>query len=138
MAANCCLAQLLLKGSVKKLVNKITTLRRPKQYLIVYEHGRGWHDKLIIMKVLANGLEVNRFGFSVGKEVGKAVVRNSVRRWLREIVHKSEINPGWDIVFIARREAGETDYHQLKRTVENLLARAKLNNRDETVSLRVN
>jgi len=119
-------------------VNEITTLRKRKQYLIVYEHGKRWHDKLMIMKVLANGLEISRFGFSVGREVGKAVVRNSVRRWLREIVHKSEINPGWDIVFIARREAGETTYHQLKRTVENLLTRAKLNKRNETVNLRVN
>lgn len=113
MATNSCLAQLLLKGSVK-LVNEFTTLRRRKEYSIVYEHGKGWRNKLVIMKVLANGLEVNRFGFSIGREVGKAVVRNIVRRRLREIIRKLEINPGWDIIFIARREAGKATYNQLK------------------------
>lgn len=137
MAVNCCLVRLLPKDSVNKLMNKALTLKGRRQYLVVYERGKRWWDKLVVMRALANGLDVSRFGFSVGKEVGKAVIRNRVRRWLREIARKAKVSPGWDIVFIARREAGEADYHQLKGTVEKLLARAKLGGRDETVSVEV-
>lgn len=119
-------------------MNKISTLKRRGEYLIVYEQGKGWHDKLVTIKILANSLEVSRFGFSVGKEVGKAVARNLVRRRLCNIARKAKISPGWDIVFIAHREAEKTNYYQLKRTVENLLVRAKLKNRYETVGLRTN
>src|SRR4030042_1239283 len=54
------------------------------------------------LKALPNELEFSRCGFSVAKDVGKAVVRNRVRRLLREVVRITSIKHGWEIVFIAR------------------------------------
>ncbi len=75
---------------------------------------------------MPNGLSISRCGFSVGKRVGKAVVRNKVKRRLREIVRLTPIHPGWDIVLIARQAAVAAGYADLNATVTRLLERAKL------------
>ncbi len=94
---------------------------------------------MVVVKSLANGLEFSRYGFSVNKPLGKAVIRNRVRRLLKEIVRSMPIKQGWDIVFIARQGAVDADYHQLNESVEKLLIRADLLlNKNEVVSTGVN
>jgi ribonuclease P protein component len=112
-------------------------LTKRAQYLTVYKSGKAWVDNFIVIKALPNELEFSRYGFSVAKEIGKAVVRNRVRRLLKEIASLANIKPGWDIVFIARPAAATTDYHQLKKSMEKLLLRAHLTNKDETLSVGV-
>ena len=79
-----------------------------------------------MVKAISNGLDRSQFGFLAGKKIGSAVVRNRVKRRLREVIRISQIEAGWDIIFIARREAAGADYHQLKRATEDLLKRSKL------------
>jgi ribonuclease P protein component len=112
-------------------------LTKRAQYLTVYKSGKAWVDNLIVIKALPNGLEFSRYGLSVTKEIGKAVVRNRVRRLLKEIASLANIKPGWDIVFIARPNAANADYNQLKKSMEKLLFRAHLTNKDETLSVGV-
>jgi ribonuclease P protein component len=101
-------------------------LTHKSQYTTVYTHGKSWAKGLLVMKAVPNGLEISRFGFSVSKRVGNAVVRNRVRRRLRECLRLTLHTPGWDVVFIARSPASKADYHQIEQAVDELMWRAKL------------
>ncbi len=101
-------------------------LTRPEQYALVYNKGRSWIGDLVVMKALLNGLNSSRYGISVSKRVGKAVVRNRVKRLLREILRVIPLEPGWDIIFIARPAAANANYASLERLIGDLLSRAEL------------
>jgi ribonuclease P protein component len=80
------------------------------------------------MGILANGLAQSRCGFSVSKRVGSAVVRNRIRRRLREIVRAQwlDVPPGWDVVFAAREPVREANFSEMRDAVDTLLRRARL------------
>jgi ribonuclease P protein component len=114
-------------------------LTKPGQYALVYKKGSSWLSDLVVMKALPNGLSFSRYGFSVSRRVGKAVVRNRVKRLLREILRLASLQPGWDIIFIARPLVVSANYASLEKSVKNLLSRAQLlMEKYEEVSLRTN
>ena len=113
-------------------------LTKRRQYVLVYSEGRSWVNSLVVMKALPNGFTLSRYGFSVSRQVGKAVTRNRVKRLLREILRLTPLEPGWDIVFIARPVAATADYASLKESVRGLLSRAGLLKTVENNSSRVN
>ena len=71
---------------------------------------------------------VSRVGFSISKRVGTAVVRNVIKRRLRESIRRqwSRIAPGWDIVITARTGAAGATYDELNAELRRLLERAHL------------
>jgi ribonuclease P protein component len=107
------------------MANKLALTRR-SQYLAVYETGKAFATNLVVIKIIPNDLDITRVGYSVTKEIGKATVRNHVKRLLKEIIRILEIKNGWDIVFIARRKITEADYHKLNEVIKGLLKRADL------------
>lgn len=99
-------------------------LTRKAQFESVYDKGSSWAGKSLVIRALPNGLDLSRYGFTVSRRVGKAVVRNRVKRRLREILRQTPLQPGWDIIFIARIPAATADYESLGNSARNLLLRA--------------
>ena len=109
------------------------------QYMSVYNEGKSWASRLLVLRTLPNGLDYSRYGFSVSKRVGTAVVRNRIKRMLREILRILPLQAGWDIVFILRPTVAKVDYAGLQGVVIDLLSRARLLvEKNEKVGLKVN
>ena len=77
----------------------------------------GFGGPYLYLYARKNRLGENRVGVTVSKKLGKAVVRNRVRRRLREVyrLHESRFLPGWDIVVVARGRAVDASFADLTR-----------------------
>jgi ribonuclease P protein component len=107
-------------------VEKVNRLTKPEQFSLVFKKGISQADRLLVIKALPNQLETSRYGISVSKKVGNAVVRNRVKRVLREILRLSPPENGWDIVVVARSPSASCDYQHLEKSIQSLLSRAKI------------
>lgn len=101
-------------------------LRRRQDFGAVYRRGRSWANNVLVLRSLPNGLVTSRYGFSISKRVGKANVRNRVKRRLRESIRALAPADGWDVVVIARQPAAEADYRTLLGALRSLLGRAQM------------
>jgi ribonuclease P protein component len=115
-------------GQAGKQMRKELRLRRRKDFDAVFRNGRAWHNELLVLRTVPNALEHNRYGFITSKRVGKAVVRNRVRRRLKEAVRVLPAKPGWDVVVSTKARAAEVDFHALNGAVIELMTRAGILN----------
>jgi len=92
----------------------------------VYRRGQVWSHPLVALRALPNHLAYSRCGFATNKRIGKAVVRNRVKRWMREAVRQEALAPGWDLVFVAREGSQRSSFIEIRQVVRHLLNRARL------------
>ena len=97
-------------------------LRRPADFRRVYERRRSASDRWLIVYACPNGLPHLRLGLSVSRKVGKAHVRNRLRRLYREAFRltRHEMPTGLDLVLIPRRP-DEPTLEALKRSLPRLV-----------------
>jgi len=107
-------------------MRKEERLKKNSQFAQVYGDGKSQANRLLALKMLPNGLEVNRFGFSVSKRLGNAVVRNKVKRRLRQLASLTPTGKGWDLLVIARKPASTASYQQLGEALAELLKKGRL------------
>jgi ribonuclease P protein component len=101
-------------------------LLRRIEYVAVYRGGKRRSSSQFVIFVRRNGTAHTRFGSSVKKALGGAVVRNRIRRRIREILrlHRSEIPTGWDIVIHPRASVARIEFSRLTEELLSLLRSA--------------
>ncbi len=98
------------------------SLKKNSDFRHVYENGKSYADKYLVMYVLENNKEVNRLGISASKKVGNSVVRHRFSRLVRESyrLHENIFNSGLDIVVVARKSAASVRYYEIERALLHL------------------
>ncbi len=110
------------------LLKRPYRLRRKQDFQRVRQEGRSWFHPLVILGAAPNDLPYTRIGVTASRRVGKAVRRNRAKRLLREAARRryDHIQPGWDLVFIARPAIVGCTFHQVDQALEQLLRQAGL------------
>lgn len=90
--------------------------------------GRCWSGDVLVLCALPTGRPLTRFAFVVSKRQGGAVVRNRVKRRLREATRRlaAGVPAGYDIVMIARGPLVSRTSAELGQSITDLLRRARL------------
>lgn len=117
------------KGFRLTMLPNANRLRKTKEIEQVFARGKTYRGSLLLLKLTASGLADVRFCFIVsGKVSKKAVVRNKVKRRLREIA--GEIIPlmaqGYDIIVVASPPAAAKDFESLRRDFAGIMAKTGL------------
>lgn len=100
---------------------------RRSDYLSIYEKGRRVESRSFVLFALRNDLEHPRLGITVSRKVGSAVIRNRVKRLLREVFRRSardECGP-LDLVINARRPCARAGYEELRREYAQAVERLR-------------
>jgi ribonuclease P protein component len=97
-----------------------------RRFSEIHQNGSSTANRFLVIRFLANGLDRSRFGFLISKRIGNAVVRNKVKRRLREAVRSSRVKTGWDALFIARKGSNKASYQELRRAAYGLMRRCCL------------
>ena len=86
----------------------------------------GHANSFLVLYARKNNSSANRVGVTVSKKLGCAVVRNRVRRRLREVyrLNEAQFCPGWDIVVVARSRCVRADFSKLTAAYLSLAAKA--------------
>jgi len=103
-------------------------LRRSEDFKRLREGGVTVQNRYLLLSQMPNGLPYNRYGMITSMRLGGAVVRNRVRRLLREalrVLHP-RLCTGYDIVLIARPPLVEQPFVDVQRIVRELFQQAKL------------
>ncbi len=100
-------------------------LSRPQDFVAIQSSGTNRSHALFSARFLRTDLETTRFGLSTGRRLGGAVVRNRVRRRIREAlrVMAPSFQPGWDVLIIARPAIVEADHDALVGALRRTLVR---------------
>ena len=103
-------------------MKKTQSLKKNKDFIKVYENGKSYANRYLVMYILCNELNINRLGISVSKKVGNSVIRHRVTRLIRESYRLSEelFKDGIDIIIIARVSAKEASYQEIESAVKHL------------------
>ena len=93
------------------------TLKKNYEFHRLYSKGKSAVTPFLVVYARKSRRRENRIGFTVSNKLGKAVVRNRVRRRLREIyrLHEADFVPGTELVVVARARAVTGSYRQLEK-----------------------
>ena len=105
-------------------MNRERRLRKRRDFQWTRVRGRRYSDRMLIVGMARSDVAVTRFGFVVSRRVGMAVVRNKVKRRLREVARSLSVQEGWNVVITARPQCVEAKYWELRASLEALCRRA--------------
>ena len=109
------------------------TVKENGTFRRIYRKGKSAVAPCMVVYCQKNRQGASRLGVTVSTKLGGAVVRNRVRRQLREMyrLHKEEMRPGYDLIIVARSRAVRTPYRQMDRQYTALLTQLSLREAEE-------
>lgn len=103
---------------------KADRILKRSDFIRLSQNGKKYNTPFFLAAIAPRS-EGTRLGITVTKKVGNAVVRNRIKRVCREYfrLHKNTIAGNWDIVIIAKKQAGNLSTRHIHDAIETLFHR---------------
>ena len=104
------------------------SMKKTSDFRNVYENGKSYANKYVVVYVWKNGLSSNKLGISCSKKIGNSVVRHRFARLVREAyrLHENIFNSGLDIVVVARACARDASFFDIEESLLSLAGKARI------------
>lgn len=102
-------------------------IKKSEEFNRARSKGKTFRNKQFTMNRCPNGLQYSRFGFIITKKVGKATVRNKLRRRLKALVRErlDSIEKGFDFVIVPRPQTSELSFMELEKNLDHIFYTTK-------------
>lgn len=109
-------------------MKKENRLKKRKEFAYIFRKGESVSSRYLVLTYTKSKLGAFKVGFSCGKKVGIAVVRNKVKRRLKECAYyyRNNFASGYNYIFVAKQNSSSASFEELKQNVEYLLRKANL------------
>lgn len=102
------------------MLKKLQRVRLESDYRYILNRGKKSYNPIFLLSIAPQRdakLESTRFGFITSKKVGKAYIRNKLRRQFREIIRKeiNNIKPGFDVVIVVSPKAVGISFSEVQK-----------------------
>ena len=110
------------------------SLKQNHLFRRLYQKGKSASGHCVVVYCRKNGLPYNRLGLTAGTTLGHAVVRNRIRRRIREAYRLSEQSYvlGYDIVVVARHRAVDASYQEIAQCLAHQMSKLGLIRKERT------
>ena len=104
------------------------SLKRNKEFRYVYRVGKSAGSRLMVLIYAKSRNPEVRVGFSVSKKIGNSVMRNRVKRRMRESFRPMIpcVKSGYNLIFIAREPVAQEEFQNIQKTMRYLLRKAEI------------
>ncbi len=104
------------------------TIKLNREFKFAYRRGEKYVSRSVVMHHFKNKTDENKIGITVSTALGCAVVRNRVKRYIREAFkdYKARIDTGYNIVFVARSRCAYADYKEIKASIDECMENSGL------------
>ncbi|WP_066195352.1 MULTISPECIES: ribonuclease P protein component [Gracilibacillus] len=110
-------------------MKKAWRIKKNREFQEVFKQGASFANRQLVIYYLHKDQQAHyRIGLSVSKKIGNAVVRNQVKRYIRQVFVEldTKVKNEYDIIIIARQPVKDIDFHQIKKSVNHLLYKTGL------------
>jgi len=110
-------------------MKKELRIKKNQDFQTVFQKGQSFANRQFVVYSLKKEEQGHfRIGLSVSKKLGNAVMRNQIKRYIRQAIFelKDRLLPGYDYVIIARKPAAEMDFFEIKSSLTHVLKVGKV------------
>ncbi len=102
---------------------KLQSLKNNREFKYVYKKGTSYLTNYFVIYVLKSKKKFHRLGFTTSKKLGNAVVRNRIRRRVKEAFYSYDFNKKkyYDIVIVCRTKSENENFLKLKNEMKKIL-----------------